>query len=422
MSRVLSNLLGAKEPSFTMTLRSLEAASGAPAVDIRLSSDISSKITKKIRELGLSSKDVNGKELYYSLQKLIQKHDKFIVKAIGGTDPSDVQDLLPKIVATIEKLPLQKNCWAIKHSVAKRLLKNLPPKKIMNQLGYKSIDSMLKRENINELLGALRFAESPTWLKKFISTYKKLAPSDFESRQICIICLSNRRWSELSKEYVYKTHYNITHLKEMGVIAVLPLPLDRLRGICITLLSLILHYINEIRLYSAYFKLQQVKPNFGDIITKTLMEDCNEAVKLAKQPIHWRVIQRHYGSLDNNRLPDVFAPHIQSEDLEWHQVEDVLYRVEPALKFWENLDFVGVTYDGWPVSFNLIDNAICYTNNLPYGKQSVARLRNCLKDELYKRYLEQDMLKQQVIDQLDMEIEEIPEITEIQAIGPEGIL
>lgn len=417
MSRVLSDLLGASEPAFTMTLRQLESASGAPGVDIRLSSEISTKIGKKIRELGLSSTDVNGKELYQSLQRLIRRHDEFIAKAIGGKDPADVQDLLPKIVTAVEKLPIHKTCWVIKHSTAKRLLKNMPPKKVMKQLGYKSIDSMLKRENISELLGALRFVESPAWLLKFIGSYKKLTPSDFETRQIKIICLSEKRWGEASREFVYKTRHNITHLKEMGVIVVLPLPLDRLRGICITLLPLIMHYINEIRLYSAYFKLQQVKPNFAEIVVNTLIKDCNDAVKMANQPIHWRVVQRHFGKLDKRRLPEVFDPHIQAEDLQWHQVEDVLYRIEPALKFWENLDYVGVRHDGWPISFNLMDNAISYCNDLPYGRQNVARLRSSLRDELYNRYLEQDILEQQVLDQLDSEIEEIPEILVVEQGG-----
>lgn len=417
MSRVLSDLLGASEPAFTMTLRQLEAASGAPGVDIRLGSEISSKINKKICELGLSTTDVNGKELYHSLQRLIGRHDEFIVRAIGGKDPSDVQDLLPKIVAAAEKLPIPRSCWVIKHSAAKRLLKNMPPKKVMKHLSYKSIDSMLKRENISELLGALRFVESPAWLRNFIGTYKKLSPSDFETRQINIICLSGKRWGELSKDYVYKTRHNIIHLKEMGIIAVLPLPLDRLRGISITLLPLIMHYINEIRLYSAYFKLQQVKPNFAEIVVNTLIKDCNDAVNMAGQPVHWRIVQRHFGRQEKRRLPEVFDPYIQTEDLQWHQVEDVIYRIEPALKFWENLDYVGANHDGWPVSFNLMDNAISYCNNLPYGRQNVARLRCSLKDELYNRYLEQDILKQQVLDQLDSEIEEIPEIQVVEQGG-----
>lgn len=413
----MSDLLGATEPAFTLALHQLENASGAPGVDVRLSSEISGKVNKKIRELGLDSIDVNGKELYQSLQLLIKQHDEFIARAIGGTDPADLQDLLPRIVSAVEKLPIAKSCWVIKHSTAKRLLKNMPPKKVMKQLGYKSIDSMLKRENISELLGALRFAESPAWLIKFTNSYKKLCPSDFETRQIKIIILSEERWGELSRAFVYKTRHNITHLKEMGVIVVLPLPLDRLRGICITLLPLILHYINEIRLYSAYFKLQQVKSNFAEIIIDTLIGDCDNTVQVANQPIHWRVVQRHFGKLDKRRLPEVFESHIQVEDLRWDQAEDVLYRIEPALKFWENLDYVGVNYNGWPVSFNLMDNAISYCNNLPYGRQNAARLRNSLKDELYNRYLEQDILEQQVLAQLDSKEEAMPEIFVVKQRG-----
>ena len=68
---------------------------------------------------------------------------------------------------------------------------------------------------------------------------------------------------DIAEEFVRKKRHNITHLKELGVILMLPTSLEKLPGITITAMPLLFHYINEIRLYSAFFKLQQVKPNFG---------------------------------------------------------------------------------------------------------------------------------------------------------------
>ena len=95
-------------------------------------------------------------------------------------------ETLTKIKAKVDKLDIPMTCWAIKHSVAKKLLKQTPPKKVMKLLGYRSVDSMLKRENIDELFGSLRFVESDQWLIMFVKTYKKLQPQDFETRKIKI--------------------------------------------------------------------------------------------------------------------------------------------------------------------------------------------------------------------------------------------
>jgi hypothetical protein len=404
MSRILSELLEAKEPLFTLAIHDLEAASGRHNVDIRLTAEITEKIQRKIRELGLDPHDTNGKELYYALFHLTKLHDTHLAKRIGGKDPADVADMLPRIKETIESLKLPKTCWALKASVAKRMLTQHPPKKIMRRLGYRSVESMLKRENVAEIYGALRFAESNTWMKKFLEMYKKLTPMDFESRQIKIIMMDKERWSSLAEGFVHKKRHNITHLKEMGVILMLPMPIKKMPGITITALPILIHYINEIRLYSAYFKLQQVKPNFGDIIMETIVADPGHAAVMAGQHIHWRVIQRYFGKLENEYHPEMFEPHVQPEDLHWRKAEEVLYRLEPSLKFWEDMDYVGVLHDARPVTLNLMDMAISYVNVLPYGKQAVYHFRESLWNEIFTRYLGHKVLEEQVLKQLDNEM------------------
>ncbi len=401
MSRMLSELLAAQEPSFTNMLQRLESESGHPDIDVRLSADIAKNVRAKIRQLGLDPADTNGQELYSALQSLVKKHDEFLAKAVGGNDPADITDLIPRLIATAKKLPIIKSSWVLKHSTAKRLLKATPPKKVMKHLGYRSIDSMLKRENIDELYASLRFAESPSWLSRFIASYKNLRPSDFETRDISIIAMPGKRWGKLSQDFVYSHHHNVASLKEMGIIAVLPMPIDRLQGISITVLPLLVHYINELRLYSAFFKLQQVKPHFATILINTLTRDPNDTASIAGQPVHWRVIQRHFGKLDKSRHPEVFEPHVQPDDLTWKSAEDVLYNLEPALKFWEDLDYIAIMHEGRPVSFGLRDNAVSYCNGLPYGQQSIQNFQDALSSEIFVRYLGQESIEEQVIKQLD---------------------
>jgi hypothetical protein len=345
---------------------------------------------------------------------LTKKHDEFLARRVGAHDTADVQEVLPRLKAFVDQIDIPKSAWVLKASSAKRLLKAMPPRKIMKQLGYRSVDSMIKREPIGELFGALRFAESPEWQEKFVKKYQKLSPSDFEVRDIEIIQLDPKKWGVSTDRFVRTNRHNITHLKEFGIILILPLPMRRLQGITITVLPLLLHYINEIRLYSAYFKLEQVKPEFGQIVAHTISADPGNHASMAGQRLHWRTIHQHFGRATADH-PEIFEPHVQPEDLHWRKAEEILYRIEPALHFWHDMDFVGVRAGLRPISFNLMDMAASYANNLPYGHQAVHHMRESLWNELYSRYLGQRALELQVLRQLDNSIvgyESVPIVME----------
>jgi hypothetical protein len=123
--------------------------------------------------------------------------------------------------------------------------------------------------------------------------------------------------------------------------------------------------------------------------------------RLAGQPIHWRVIHRYYGSANNLDHPEIFQPHIQPEDIAYRKAESVLYRLEPALHFWHDLDYIGLPHGDGPLSFSLIDNAINLLNGLPYEKRVSYHLRDAVWNELYSRYMGQRTLERQLLQQLD---------------------
>lgn len=397
---MLSELLAAREPLFSLSLKHLEKASGNQSVDIRLTSEIIGKVRLKTQELGLDPDDTTGKELYFALLSKIEQNDEHLVKQIGGKDPNDAAALMPLMKKAWDDFKTPKSCWVLKKSVAKRMLKNMPPKNIMKHLNYRSIDSMLKNENLAEIYGALRFAESPKWLNDFNETYKKLKPSDFETRQIEIVMMSMERWGDIAAPFIHKKKHNITHLKELGVILMLPVS-GQLRGITIFTLPLLFHYLNEIRLYSAFFKLQQVKPNFGDILVETLIADPPKGAIMAGNDIHWRVIQRYFGKLEHEKHPEIFEPHVQPEDLHWRRAEEMLYQLAPELEFWKDLDYVAVMHNKRPLTFNVLDVAASYVNKLPYKDRAIYHFRESLWTEIFVRYMGQKTLEEQVLKQLN---------------------
>lgn len=400
MSKLLSDLLGATEPLFSLALQQLEKASGNPSVDVRLTAEILGKVRLKTQELGLDPDDTTSKELYFALLSKIEEHDEHLVKQIGGKDPNNAAELMPLMKKAWDDFKTPKTCWVLKKSVAKRMLKEMPPKNIMKHLNYRSIDSMLKNENLGEIYGALRFAEDPKWLNNFNETYKKLKPSDFETRQIEIVMMSAERWGDIAAPFIHKKRHNITHLKELGVILMLPVS-GALRGIAIFTLPLLFHYLNEIRLYSAFFKLQQVKPNFGEILVETLIADPPKGAVMAGHNVHWRVIQRYFGKLEHEKHPEIFEPHVQPEDLHWRRAEEMLYELAPELKFWQDLDYVGIMQGNRPVTLNVLDVAASYVNKLAYKDRAIYHFRESLWTEIFVRYMGQKTLEQQVLKQLN---------------------
>jgi hypothetical protein len=400
----LRDLLDAKEPLFTKSLKQLEIASHNTGADVELAAGIHTAAARAMRQLGLDERDTTGPELYQALIAKVKEHDAHLARSIGGDNTMKVSELLPLMKTAAEKVKTPRDAWVLKKSVAKDMLRHMPPPNIMKMLGYRSIDSMLKRENLAEIYGALRFAETPEWLNAFDATYKKLTPSDFETRAIEIVIMPRDRWSDITQHFIEKKRHNITHLKELGVILMLPVKADKLPGITIWAMSLLFHYTNEIRLYSAYFKLQQVKKNFGEIIVTTLIADPDLGPIMAGQSIHWRVIQRYFGKLETESHPEIFEPHVQPEDLHWRKAEEILERIDPELGFWKDMDYVALMHDGRPTTFNMMDTAASYCNETPYAHRTVYHFRESLWNEIFMRYMGKKVLEQQVLQQLNNEM------------------
>ncbi|HEX9679704.1 MAG TPA: hypothetical protein VGA08_03730 [Candidatus Saccharimonadales bacterium] len=404
MPKLLSQLLNAKEPLFSLSLKQLEVASGHKNEDIRLQADIVQKSHAAVAKLGLDPKDSTGEEIYAALISLIKRHDDHLAVRLGANPGESPTKLIPKIKAAVDQFELNRSCWVLKKSVAREFLRKTPPKKIMKHLGYRSVDSMLKQENLQEIYGALRFAEDAKWLNNFNTQYKSVRPSDFETREIEIIVMPHERWADLCAEFVQHKKHNITHLKELGVILMLPVKVRTLPGLSIWAGSLLFHYTNEIRLYSAFFKLEQVKPNFGEVFVETLIADPDMGPIMAGHNIHWRVIQRYFGKSENDYHPEIFEPHVQPEDLHWRKAEQSLYKIDPELKFWEGLDYVGLMPDKRPLTFNMMDVAASYTNQTPFESREIYHFRESLWNEIFMRYMGSKTLEEQILKQLDNEM------------------
>ena len=143
MSKLLRNLLDAQEPLFTQSLRELEYETGKKGIDLKLTAELIEKVQAATRGLGLDPTDTTGKELYHALDNRVREHNHHLARALGTSEDAPVREIVPKLVETVRQFKMPRTAWVLKKSVAKNLLREMPPKNMMKQLGYRSIESML---------------------------------------------------------------------------------------------------------------------------------------------------------------------------------------------------------------------------------------------------------------------------------------
>lgn len=403
MAKFLRELLDAEEPIFTQSLQQLESASGRRGIDAQLIGDITAKAHESMRIMGLDPLNTTGQELYRSLLNRVEADIKHLGKVIGAKEgDNSVAHLVPLMIDAANKVEFPRRVFVLKRDKAKELLRKMPPKTLMEHLGYDDVEQMFAGEDFDEIYTALRFSEGPEWLNKYDELFETVTADDYEERDIRIVQMDHDKYVDLAEHFVQKKLHNVTHTKEMGIIVVVPMRVKTMRGLLLKTLPLLLHYMNEIKLYSTFFKLKSKKPHFGRVVMETLIADPGNASQMAGNKIHWRVIQRYLGKHKEDSIDKVaFEPHVQPEDLHWRRAEDLLYKIDPELEFWKDRDYVALNYDGFPVAFNLLDVSFAYSNQESYEGRYAYHFRESLWNEIFARYMGEKNLEQQVLEQLD---------------------
>lgn len=409
MTKFLSQALQAPEPFFRLGLQRLESANGHPSTDIRFSTEVARQTKVKLLELGLDPHDTTPAELYHVLQERIKADDARLTKALRTTAATHVSaeaDVVAGMVHALKQLPDSKRCFALRASKFRTIMKKVPPKKAMKQLGYRSLDSFLKHETSVSVLAAAALAEDHHWRKRLLAEYKRLRPSDFENRNISIVQFDTDRWQDLAERAVHEHKHNFLSLKELGAIVFLPLSADAPAGVTTASLSLALHELNEIRAASTFLKLSQVRPDFGAMVQKVANEEPALSSQLLDQNVPWKLIQRYYARLTGQEREEIFEPHLQLEDMVWQSVEQTLASIEPSFRFWQHNAHLGMLHDRGPVSLNVIDVALNYCNQLPFEQRLTHYFQHSLWHELLTRYLRRDTVEQAVLGELQPQLAE----------------
>jgi len=349
----------------------LEKATGKFGVFKKIVEENDRLVAEKLEFLGVPRRAL-ASDIFDALISKVESDDIQLLKYLGITSVRSSQ--APQIVVDfVKKIHQPSRGWFLKKDKARELLIAEPPKKILAALGYKYVEELLQKEDLLEVYSALRFLEDSEWLNNvFFKHYEHLRPDDFEERPIELRVL-HPKWAKAAERFVAKKYHNISHLKELGVIFVIPLFLG-ISGEALRVTSLLIHYLHELEYYSDLFKELRFDndtfaSNFitllrGDVIEHRLPELLPE-VRRAR----FLVIQRYLAKDDENDWR-LFEPHINPEAMHWRRAENEIVDLprrlgnfHNGLEFWQNLDWVGdyfVTEAGIEVlvSFNLIDTVM----------------------------------------------------------------
>lgn len=377
------------------------AVTGRKNVFEKICEENEEKIKDRLLTLGVSRK-ASVKEVYDALISKIEADDHVIFEAMGRPvcyKKEDCELILDSARKTAE-IP---SGFFLKKEKAAEFLRNEPPRGVMRHLKYDSVDEMLEKEDLFEIYSALRFVEGSEWLNKvFFKQYRKITPGDFEERPITLKALPSR-WAKDAGSFVVKKRHNISHLKELGVVFVLPVALG-ISGELLRMLSLIFHYLREIPFYSDIFRRIAESPStFSSNFVSLLRGDVFDRRLPEGEKSLWLVVQRYLAKDDENDWR-LFVPHINPEALHWLKAENDLVRAGAVLdgfggelEFWHDLDWVGDYFkdevgNDVLVSFDLVDTVMSLVKEKEMTKY-LYHHQEALWNKIFVEYFSRDELE-----------------------------
>lgn len=395
MTRAIADILELDRVQFNHLIQDWEHRSGSNSHDVRLYSDVRGRAVKAIEGLGLDPSDTISGELYFALQERARSDNDWLstYMHISAVDSPDI--VLDKLIAWIQKFAKDMEVWVCKPNIARQFLKKQPPKTVMKTLGLRSVDSMLKRNTVAEILTLAFELETPEWVKKYKTNYKKCNTTDFDVKEISFAVVSKARSEKIAKAG-YPISRFVSPNYELGSLMIIPpkfrFPLDVL-AVTISLSEA----IADMRRHSSLFRALSVRKDFGTQFYEVSSRGISDA-SLAISDIGWNSLHRH---LVGNEyfMSKIEQPHLTKDDLAAYSALDVLEEHDERFRYWKDLEYVVYHGSGQhPVSLNLVDVVVNASNRTPYHKGSLEYGKMRLWEELWARYLQSDSVAEEVID------------------------
>lgn len=396
----LATLLGTTEEKLKNLAEEMEEFTGKKDIPQKLSKELVKERGEALSQLGLSESS-GREEVLAALTERAKKTEEELLELLQHPDCSTHEGCrIP--IKTVFDLAKPPKGFFLKEDKARELFSAHPPKGIMTEFGYDpargGLEKMLAKEDIYHLFASLRFLEEQRWLnEEFFASYSSLTPDDFEKREIKMEVLPQERFGSVGAEFMRKKFHNVSHLKEMGLIFVLPV--EQEKGVFLRMFSLLLHYLHEVPFYAKYFEQCVKEPEtFTKNLTAALRGDVRKTVPPVENLSVWLIIQRYLAKEDPDD-PRLSLPHISPEAMFWCKATDDLGRLEGSatggpklgLSFWAGKAHVAGVFGGKVTSFNFEDNVFSAARNYE-AEQYTYHMHEALWNRLFVEYLDEKTL------------------------------
>lgn len=384
MTKYLARLLGADEATFARRVALLEDASLNTGVDIRISTSISLEMSQKIAALQLDPKDTTAEELYHAVRTAALSSEHWLRVKLKCSNDTPSTKLLQAVAKQFKLVAQKQMVWSVKKSSIKKILGDVPPKKTMKALNYRSGVSMLKRESAIEVYVLACLIESENYRHKLTAAMKKLKPSDFEERQLEILALSEKRWQTVRKHLRQRT-VPVYSVPEVSAIVVLPISIEQTDCLALLASALLLKEVRHCIEHVSYVKLKTLDPNLHQHIETITTYGKIPLFTLHGEQVYWHHVHHVLGRM--SELPQQVGPHMGKQDVAWLNIEAQLSSMVPELSFWIGTHRLAFVTENNIVSMHLIDVCMNVLYNLSIENSSAVFVREVVADEFIESYM-----------------------------------
>ncbi|MBX4190152.1 hypothetical protein KW791_02565 [Candidatus Parcubacteria bacterium] len=362
----LARIIGTSKEALLELEQKMGALTGQHGVLEMISKDNDTQVDRVLKDLGLS-RSSSAEEIYNTLTHKLIHLDQHLFELLDKPDLSKLSQDPGKIRdVALEVFTPPKGFFIKKEKVAS-LLDKYKPQSLLDHFGYQSVQELLDKQGFAGVVSALRFTQTTEWMHQFFETaYNDLKPEDFEDRDVEVKIL-DQEWLKVAEKFLEKKFHNVSHLKEFGVIFIIPLPIDT-PGETLRMFTLLLHYLHEVPFYTGLFRKFIHDADFIPKFQSLLRGDVPEGPLPTAPHLAWRIVQRYLAKDDPNDFR-LHEHHVNPEAEHWYRVADDYTRLARVLGqeegqfnigYWHGLDHVGdffVAEDGSEklVSFDIID-------------------------------------------------------------------
>lgn len=394
MSKLICELLGSNRRSFADMILRLEHVTLQQGVDVRLTAEIITQTREKIRRLGLDPADTTTEEFYYGLLAKAGQDSEALSKTLGVTPETPSWKGVGIIASTAEKLLKNDKVVCLQPSSVKKILKSVPPKKTMKALSFRSVDSVLKREDPLALYALAKRVEDATWQKQINARLKRLQTRDVAECPVRIITFPKKWLDKLTNQDYDQA---ILPVPELGAVVVFPSVPMHIEGSVLLSMAIVLQAGQRLSVEALPYRAQSMSVGMEKLLPEIAAGSMNNLDKIYGLQPTWQAVYQLLSEHSMQRVADV---ELVLGDLQWQTTEMRLASQYPELDYWVDTHYLGVDHQPLPVSLHLIDVTAALVLNRSFGEQVVSHMRGSLWNELQVRYLQHESLERAVLSQL----------------------